>query len=59
MRPTNNEFAGWIDMIIDLIVEKMRVLAVLLFHAGYQYLYNILFDLRKHFRLGIEIVVLG
>src|ERR1700743_1060036 len=59
MRTADDELAGGVDMILDLIVEQLGVFLIPGLYAGDQDLDNVFLDPGLHLRFGIEVVVLG
>ena len=59
MRPTNYKFAGWVDVIFDLIIKKMSIFWIFCFYPWDKNIDNIFFDFCQHLFLRIKIIMLG
>src|SRR5438045_2390336 len=56
MRTANNKLAGWINMVFDIIVEKLCIFFIPGFYSWDQDIDNIAFDLSQHFCFTVKIV---
>src|SRR5438309_801955 len=59
VRSADHELPGWIDVILDIVVEQFAVFLVFRFYAGNQDIDNVLLDPFLHFGFGVKVVVLG
>ncbi|MCY1241907.1 hypothetical protein D9M69_722570 [compost metagenome] len=58
MWASNHEFSSRIDMVLDFIVEQMRILRIIFDNSWNQDFYQIFFDSCKHFRFFVKIIML-